>query len=106
MKLIYRKFIFGTFIIAFVITALISCGSKSEGKKTTQTTQQGGRLQQPQNIDVIIATPQKINESIEVPGSLVASETTEIHPEVSGRLTMLKVREGAYVGKSSLNAKL
>ena len=106
MKLIYRKFIFGTFIMTFVISGLLSCGSKSEGKKTTQTTQQGGRQQQPQNIDVIIATPQKINESIEVPGTLIASETTEIHPEVSGRLTMLNVREGAYVGKGSVIAKL
>ena len=57
-------------------------------------------------MDVIIATPQKITESIEVPGTLIASETTEIHPEVSGRLTMLNVREGAFVGQGSVIAKL
>lgn len=86
--------------------SLVSCKNKSTDKKTTQTTQQGGRQQPPQKVDVIIATPQKITQSIEVPGTLTASETTEIHPEVSGRLTMLNVREGSYVGKGSVIAKL
>jgi membrane fusion protein (multidrug efflux system) len=90
---------------------MISCKSKSSEKQTTQTNQRGGgsgggRQQGPQRVDVIIATPQKISQSIEVPGTLIASETTEIHPEVSGRLTMLNVREGAYVGKGSVIAKL
>lgn len=89
---------------SFLLISIISCKSKSTEKKTTQTNQQG--RQQPQRVDAIIATPQKITESIEVPGTLVASETTEIHPEVSGRLTMLNVREGAYVGKGSVIAKL
>lgn len=102
MKLMFWKFICSS--IFFV--SLVSCKNKSTDKKTTQTTQQGGRQQPPQKVDVIIATPQKITQSIEVPGTLTASETTEIHPEVSGRLTMLNVREGSYVGKGSVIAKL
>ncbi len=106
MKLIFWKLIFPTFILALITTGIFSCQGKSAEKKTTQTNQKGGRQQPPQKIDVIIATPQKITQSIEVPGTLIASETTEIHPEVSGRLTMLNVREGAYVGKGSVLAKL
>ena len=98
----FLKFIFRSIFLI----SLISCNSKSEDKKTTQTNQQGGRQQPPQKVDVIIAMPQKISESIEVPGTLTASETTEIHPEVSGRLTMLNVREGTYVGRGSVIAKL
>jgi membrane fusion protein, multidrug efflux system len=90
---------------SFFLISIVSCKSKSTEKKTTPTTQQG-RQQQPQKVDAVIVAPQKITESIEVPGTLTASESTEIHPEVSGRLTMLNVREGAYIGKGSVIAKL
>ncbi len=103
MKLTFRNII----LISIILGSIISCKSKSEEKKNSQTNQPGGgRQQPPQKVDVIIATPQKITESIGVPGTLIASETTEIHPEVSGRLTMLNVREGAYVAKGSVIAKL
>lgn len=36
----------------------------------------------------------------------MANESTEIHPEVSGRLVFLNVKEGAMVGKGTLLAKL
>ncbi len=101
MKLQHWKLIAG--VLLFIGT--ISCKSKSTDKSTTKT-DKGGRQNQPQKIDVIIAMPQKITESIQVPGTLTASETTEIHPEVSGRLTMLNVREGAYVSRGSVIAKI
>lgn len=102
----FRKLLFSSIILL----GIISCKSKSAETQTTKTNQKGaaggpGR-QGPQKVDVIIATPQKITQSIDVPGTLTASESTEIHPEVSGRLTMLNVREGAYVSKGSVIAKL
>lgn len=60
----------------------------------------------PPRVDVFIAEAKTVAESIEVPGTLVADESTEIHPEVSGRITGLYIREGAYVGKGALLAKL
>lgn len=106
MRLILGK----VFIICLFFAGMVACNSKSSEKQTTQTSQRGGgagaRQQGPQRVDVIIAIPQKITQSIEVPGTLTASETTEIHPEVSGRLTLLNVREGAYVGRGSVIAKL
>ncbi|MDB5199902.1 MAG: transporter [Chitinophagaceae bacterium] len=107
MRLIFGKLIVSCIILGLIAIGIVSCKSKSTDKQTTKTTQPGGGRQQgPQKVDVVIATPQKITESIEVPGTLTASETTEIHPEVSGRLTMLNVREGAYVGTGSVIAKL
>ncbi len=105
MKLISWKLTCSSIFLVMVVVGIISCKSKSTEKKTTETTK-GGKQQPPQKVDVIIAIPQKITESIEVPGTLTASETTEIHPEVSGRLIMLNVREGAYVGKGSVIAKI
>lgn len=89
--------------MSLIAPGLLSCKSKSSDKKIVNNEQ--GR-QPPLRVDITIAVPQKITQSIEVPGTLTASETTEIHPEVSGRLTMLNVREGAYVSRGSVIAKL
>lgn len=89
--------------MSLIAPGLLSCKSKSSDKKIVNNKQ--GR-QPPLRVDITIAVPQKITQSIEVPGTLTASETTEIHPEVSGRLTMLNVREGAYVSRGSVIAKL
>src|SRR5207248_5300113 len=37
---------------------------------------------------------------------LMANETTEIHPEISGRLVQLNVAEGRFVNKGALLAKI
>lgn len=105
MKLIYLNIFFSYILLA----GIVSCKSKSADKQTTNQRgggSGGGRQQGAQSVDVVIAMPQKITQSIEVPGTLIASETTEIHPEVSGRLTMLNVREGANVSRGSVIAKL
>ncbi|RYY63758.1 MAG: efflux RND transporter periplasmic adaptor subunit, partial [Chitinophagaceae bacterium] len=47
-----------------------------------------------------------VSENIEVPGTLVAGESTEIHPEVTGRIVHLNIREGAIVQQGALIAKL
>lgn len=81
----------------------VACGGKKDDV-IKPGAQAGPRP--PQRVDVVVIVPQKITEDIEIPGSLLASETTEIHPEVSGRLTMLNVREGDNVAKGSVIAKL
>ena len=50
--------------------------------------------------------PQVFQETLEVPGSIVANEVAEIHPEVSGRIVRLNVGEGKYVSRGTLLAKL
>src|SRR3712207_8567026 len=40
------------------------------------------------------------------PYTTLFRSSTEIHPEISGRITQLYVREGANVGKGALLAKL
>lgn len=54
----------------------------------------------------MIASPQVLITDIEVPGTIMASESTEIHAETSGRLVELHITEGAYVKKGDLLAKL
>ncbi|MEP6616853.1 MAG: efflux RND transporter periplasmic adaptor subunit [Ginsengibacter sp.] len=94
------------FFIPVIINICFSaCAGKSK-EVEKKSAGQGGRTPQVLKVDGIVVVPQAINQNIEISGSLLASETTEIHPEVSGRLTMLNVREGAMINKGSVIAKL
>jgi len=46
------------------------------------------------------------SENIEVPGSLLPIEETQIRPEVTGRIVQLNIMEGTRVQKGSLLVKL
>lgn len=91
-------------VILFSIGLISSCSSKRK-KEVTQTQNAPPKRPTPR-VDGFIVKTQLISETIEIPGSLVADETTEIHPEVSGRIIGLYVREGTYVSKGALLAKL
>jgi membrane fusion protein, multidrug efflux system len=94
-------------IIAFIsLTFLfVACGNKDK-KDSAQQNQTGPAKQPPLPVEGIIVSEHELNAEIEIPGSLMANESTEIHPEVSGRLVLLNVREGAMVGKGTLLAKI
>jgi membrane fusion protein (multidrug efflux system) len=91
------------FIPVIALLLLSSCGND---KKKDAAAQQKNGPRPPAKVDGFIVQTQTLNQSIEIPGSLVANESTEIHPEVSGRITYLNVREGAYVTKGSVIARL
>jgi membrane fusion protein (multidrug efflux system) len=98
------------FLTIIAILFLSGCGSSD--KKTSTTTQSpgggpgGAGKQPPMAVDIYIVKPTFINEKIEVPGSLMANESTEIHPEISGRLVQLNIAEGRSVSKGFLLAKI
>ena len=95
-----RLFYFFPILLLF----LVACGKKE--KKTTQTATAGSARQMVMKVDGYIVRPQLFGETIEVPGSILANEMTEIHPEVSGRIVRLNVREGQFVSRGTLLAKL
>src|SRR5688572_32962805 len=81
---------------------LIGCGKKV--KKITA--QQQAPRQPVLKVDVFIVSARTISETIEVPGTLMANETTEIHPEVSGRVVQLNINEGRFISRGTVLAKL
>src|SRR5688572_2351013 len=92
-----------TFISFFVLSLIVgSCGSK-ESKKTPPA---AGNRQPPGRVDGFIVKTQAVSENVEVPGTLIANEATEIHPEVSGRIVQLSVGEGRLVSRGAMLAKL
>lgn len=88
------------FIIALIT---VSCNSK---RKEEASAQQRSGPRPPAQVAGFVVKPDVVAESVEVSGTIVAQESTNIHPEVSGRVVTLNVREGAQVGKGALIAKL
>ena len=93
-----------TLLFSITILSLAACGGKK--KKEAAEQKQAGAKPPPMKVDGYVVTPQPFQENIEVPGSIVANEMAEIHPEVSGRIVQLNVAEGKYVGRGTVLAKL
>src|SRR5438105_29518 len=101
----HMRLLFQSSLVLFLTLILTSCGSKD--KKTEAQLQKAAQTKpQPLQVEALVAHVSNLSNVIEVPGAIMAYETTEIHPEVSGRVVQLNVHEGAFVGKGTLLAKL
>ena len=88
-----------SYTLSLALFVLFACKSKQEAPK-----QNTG----PQSVivDVMIAVPQDVSNSVEANGTVVANEYVELHPEVSGRLTYLSVPEGARIQQGTVIARI
>ena len=57
-------------------------------------------------VEGYIIYPSVLHSSIEVAGTLLPFEETDIHPEVAGKVTYLSINEGTHVRKGTLLARL
>lgn len=60
----------------------------------------------PALVDVLVARPTASGDSVVANGAVVANDYVELHPEVSGRLTFLNVREGQRIAKGTVVARI
>ncbi|HWJ91471.1 MAG TPA: efflux RND transporter periplasmic adaptor subunit [Flavisolibacter sp.] len=97
-----------SFSICIVSLLLFTTSCNSERKKEAQQQQKGGGPggRPPVRADAWIVSTKLLLDNIEIPGTLVSSETTEIHPEVAGRITGIYFKEGSFVNKGALLIKL
>lgn len=95
---------FRLLIFLLFISALIS-GCK---KDTNAASAAGpaGRQAGPMSVDGFVIEEHSISDRVEVPGSLLPQEETQIKAEVTGRVVALKIDEGANVRKGALLVKL
>jgi membrane fusion protein (multidrug efflux system) len=63
-------------------------------------------LNAPVFVDIAIAATQIVDKSVEVNGSVLASESIELRPEANGRITYLQIPEGRLVQAGTVLAKL
>ncbi|MFS8083187.1 MAG: efflux RND transporter periplasmic adaptor subunit [Ginsengibacter sp.] len=101
----YKVFTLAIFLISFAVI-LNSCGSKSKETKISQKKTANSQMNAPLQVEAYIVIPAVLNSSIDVAGTLLPFEETQIFPEVAGKVTYLEIKEGAFVKKGTLLAKL
>lgn len=93
-------------LLVIFVLVLTSCNSKKKENTpaTTPGAQRGGN--RPMQAEGFVVKTKSLSENIEVPGTLLPFEVTEIRPEISGRLVQLNMAEGRFVSKGTVLAKL
>ena len=102
MKLKYREVIAGILILFYIS----SCGSKSKDSIDTHADPIKTFANAPLSVEGFLVRGSVLNSSIDVAGTLLPFEETEIHPEVAGKVVMLSIKEGSIVRKGTLLARL
>ena len=93
-----------TFALLIVIPfSFAACKSSDKDEKKPGA---GGDKKPPSRVEAFLVTPQTLAQDIEMPGSLMPAEETELHPEVSGRVTGIYFNEGSNVGQGAILIKL
>lgn len=105
---IFKKICMPLNIIRFPILIILILSSftltSCNSKKVTPTSKP--KNDGPVIVDVMIASLQKVDNTIEANGTVIANETVDLHPDGSGILTYLNIPEGKYVTKNTILAKI
>ncbi|MEO5984590.1 MAG: biotin/lipoyl-binding protein, partial [Ferruginibacter sp.] len=102
MKFTGIRIYFSTILLICFCLA-VGCNSK---KKQTQSQQIKAGPPPAPHVDGYVVKVSSLSDNLELPGSIIANEETEIHPEISGRMTFLNAAEGKVVGRGTLIAKI
>ena len=94
----------GLFFLVFLCLVIVSCEEKKKASPPPNAAAQ--RANRPMQAEGYIVKTKKLSENIEVPGTLLPFEETEIRPEISGRLVYLNIPEGRFVSKGTVLARL
>ncbi|MBC7849377.1 MAG: efflux RND transporter periplasmic adaptor subunit [Chitinophagaceae bacterium] len=96
------------FLLVFGLLAgvVFNIGCKEKKKDVKPPSGPGARGGAPLAVEAFVVKSAPLASTIEVPGSLLPFEETEIRSEISGRIVQLNVSEGSNVGKGTLLVKL
>jgi membrane fusion protein (multidrug efflux system) len=93
-------------VSVFFVLALAACGSSSSKNEGPSSKSGAKPPNPPVQAEAYIVKARPMSEDLEVPGTLLPYEETEIRPEISGRLVDLNIKEGSFVTQGTLLAKL
>lgn len=88
-------------IILLISFLALACKEKKE-----KSIASGRPAGPPPVFDAIVAQSYQVNRDIEVPGTILPNESTDIHAEISGRVIAINFKEGSFVQKGALLIKL
>ncbi len=85
-------------IVAFIIIypKLNLGGSEAEAQQAGASAANAGG---PLPVEVVVAAPQRLENSISVTGSVLANESVQLSPEMAGKITRITFDEGQFVKK-------
>jgi membrane fusion protein (multidrug efflux system) len=92
-------------VLLLPIIIFTACTEKKDPQKNNASTAAAAR-NAPITSEGYLVKISTISNTIEVPGNLIPFESTELHPEVSGRVVLLNVKEGSNVSQGTLLVKL
>jgi membrane fusion protein, multidrug efflux system len=90
----------------FLLFALFTFAACKSSDKDDKKAAAGKDKKPASKVDAFIVTPTTLSQDIEMPGSLMPAEETELHAEVSGRVTGIYFNEGSSVGAGAMLVKL
>lgn len=101
------KLIFGLSILAIIaILAYVKIGKNKEAK-AKQSPMMGMSGKMPAlAVDGFLVEYSKLADNISANGNILAQDEVQLQPEVSGRVTYLNIKEGAFVAKGTLLLKI
>ena len=99
-------YMYKSILIVGLLSITVFLIGSCKDEKPQQSAGGAGRQQGPLAVDGFIVSESSISENIEVPGSLLPFEETQIRSEVGGRVVQLNIQEGAIVSKGTLMVKL
>lgn len=91
------------FISLLTLSLFAACGGKD---KKADAARPNANRNAPIGVNGYVVKTSPLSERVEVPGTLIANESTDIYPEISGRITSLNIAEGKTVSKGALLAKI
>lgn len=89
-----------------LLGGIYSCKSDDSKKIAPPAAGTSARPAQTIRVEAFVLKPGTVSEKLEVPGTLMPYEATELRPEVSGRIIQLNMKEGQQVSKGTLLVKL
>lgn len=101
---LFASFPHKSIVSAFSLAAIITFTACSPKKQEAGA--QKGRRGGPVLVEVKVAQPELMLNTVSATGSVMANEKAEIRPEVSGRIINILFEEGALVPKGKLLVKL
>lgn len=93
------KIFFATGVLGITIISAIGCKEKEAPKN-------GGGRPNGMAAKAYVVAPQQFYQEYGTSGTLLANESVEIHPEISGRVTGIHFREGSHVKQGQLLVQL
>lgn len=103
-----RNHFFMRLVRNLVVLALVAGGifTGCDSKKGEVSGDRSQRSSGPLEVEGFLVQTSSVSEDVEVPGTLLPAEETQIRAEVSGRIIKLDIPEGAVVPKGFLLVKL